>query len=435
MTPVEETSCALWSSASQAFPSSSPSPCRPAAEPARPGSGPTAEAAGLAPVAPAGAAAPGCGWRLRRERRRGRVRGRRARLGRGVQGRRRRRRHRHDLDDHLRKHGHPALLARPHVQRGHGPRDLLGDERIRPTTAPSPTARSTPRATSTSTRRPSFTRPRCPRLPAPRRPSPSAAASPSPARRTRASTRSPSRRRASSGRARRSSAATTPASSGQSTPRAARRRTSATSAGSPDRPPARSSRSRATWSSTRTEAPRPASRPSARARRAGRSAPQQRLPRRHRHDGATDRVHLEDACDVAPRRHLRGQQDLRGPRYGLRGDLRPGAWDSNVYGFTRVETSTDAHPPQLISISTTSGVGSIDHIHFSLHDGRLVGGGCHHDRHGHGAAAARSSSPAEVGVARRAVPFPGGVRPCGILDPSPPPWPGYAANLARELRP
>jgi hypothetical protein len=43
-----------------------------------------------------------------------------------------------------------------------------------------------------------------------------------------------------------------------------------------------------------------------------------------------------------------------GEIYGL------GAWEGNVYGFTRVETEDGgAHPPQLLEISTTSGAGKV----------------------------------------------------------------------------
>jgi hypothetical protein len=43
-----------------------------------------------------------------------------------------------------------------------------------------------------------------------------------------------------------------------------------------------------------------------------------------------------------------------GEIYGL------GAWEGNVYGFTRAETEDGgAHPPQLLSISTTSGAGKV----------------------------------------------------------------------------
>jgi len=46
-----------------------------------------------------------------------------------------------------------------------------------------------------------------------------------------------------------------------------------------------------------------------------------------------------------------------------------GAWQGNVYGFTRASTGSSAQPPKFVSISTTTGVASVIDSNFSFTDG------------------------------------------------------------------
>jgi hypothetical protein len=70
-----------------------------------------------------------------------------------------------------------------------------------------------------------------------------------------------------------------------------------------------------------------------------------------------------------------GSSTTVGPGTGYGEIFGLGAWEGDVYGFTRVESSTDAHPPQLISISTTSGAGSMITSTFPFTTGGWSGAG------------------------------------------------------------